>query len=407
MAAIVVSNLSKAYKLYQSRWGRLLNWVFPMSRARYEERWVLRDVNFTVPEGKALGIIGMNGAGKSTLLKMIVGTSIPSTGSVHLNGSVAALLELGMGFHPDCTGRENAIMSLQMQGLNNAQINALLPGIELFSEIGDYFDLPVRVYSSGMQVRLAFAVATSYSPDILIVDEALSVGDAYFQHKSFQRIRQLRKQGTTILLVSHDKSVIQAICDRAILLNDGHVALEGDPETVMNHYNALLAQRDDQAVQHIPLEQSQAIQVVSGSGQININTVQILDREGKRAELLEVGRPVSLHIQLEAVDTVSDLVVGYSIKDRLGQDIFGTNTAYLNYALPSLTAKKVVTIVFDFELNIGPGNYSVSVAVHGGVSHIDNNYQWKDLALVFTVANLDHQPFVGVAFIPPSVRMLP
>jgi lipopolysaccharide transport system ATP-binding protein len=407
MAAIVVTNLSKAYKLYQSRWGRLLNWVFPMSRARYEERWVLRDVNFTVPEGKALGIIGMNGAGKSTLLKMIVGTSIPSTGSVHLNGSVAALLELGMGFHPDCTGRENAIMSLQMQGLNNAQINALLPGIELFSEIGDYFDLPVRVYSSGMQVRLAFAVATSYSPDILIVDEALSVGDAYFQHKSFQRIRQLRKQGTTILLVSHDKSVIQAICDRAILLNDGHVALEGDPETVMNHYNALLAQRDDQAVQHIPLEQSQAIQVVSGSGQININAVQILDREGKRAELLEVGRPVSLHIQLEAVDTVSDLVVGYSIKDRLGQDIFGTNTAYLNYALPSLTAKKMVTIVFDFELNIGPGNYSVTVAVHGAESHIDNNYQWKDLALVFTVINRDHYPFVGVAFIPPSVRMLP
>lgn len=407
MAAITVNNLGKAYKLYQSRWGRLLNWVFPIFRPRYDERWVLRDISFTVPVGKALGIIGMNGAGKSTLLKMIVGTSVPNTGSVQLNGSVAALLELGMGFHPDCTGRENAIMSLQMQGLSNVQINALLPSIESFSEIGDYFDLTVRVYSSGMQVRLAFAVATSYSPDVLIVDEALSVGDAYFQHKSFQRIRQLREQGTTILLVSHDKSVIQAICDRAILLNDGRVALEGDPETVMNHYNALLSQRDDQAVQHIPLEQSQAIQVVSGSGQININAVQILDREGECAELLEVGRQVSLHIQLEAMDTVSDLVVGYSIKDRLGQDIFGTNTAYLNYALPSLPAKKIVTVVFDFALNIGPGNYSVTVAVHGSESHIDNNYQWKDLALVFTVINRIHQPFVGVAFIPPSVRMLP
>ncbi|MEI6181414.1 MAG: ATP-binding cassette domain-containing protein, partial [Chloroflexales bacterium] len=180
-----------------------------------------------------VGIVGINGAGKSTLLKMITGTTQPSAGSVHMTGRVAALLELGMGFHPDFTGRQNALMAGQLLGLSTHEIEQLMPEIEAFAEIGEYLDQPVRVYSSGMQMRLAFSVATARRPDILIVDEALSVGDAYFQHKSFERIRAYGKQGTTLLIVSHDKGSIQGICDRAILLDAGRLSMEGAPDAVM------------------------------------------------------------------------------------------------------------------------------------------------------------------------------
>jgi lipopolysaccharide transport system ATP-binding protein len=229
MGKITVSGLGKAYKQYSSRWSRLADWVFPRKANRYKLKWVIEDLNFSVESGEALGIIGINGAGKSTLLKMIVGTVQPSTGSIETSGKVAALLELGMGFHPDFTGRQNALMAGQLLGYSTEEMNRLMPEIESFAEIGDYIEKPVRIYSSGMQMRLAFSVATAHRPDVLIIDEALSVGDAYFQHKSFDRIREFRKLGTTLLIVSHDKGAIQSICDRAILLNAGQLAMEGEP----------------------------------------------------------------------------------------------------------------------------------------------------------------------------------
>lgn len=229
MGTITVSNLGKAYKQYPTRWSRLVEWLDPRRKQHHTLHWVLRDVNFTVRAGEALGIIGINGAGKSTLLKMIVGTTQPTVGSVTMTGRVAALLELGMGFHPDFTGRQNVMMAGQLLGYSVDELLALMPEIEAFAEIGEYIDQPVRVYSSGMQVRLAFSVATARRPDVLIVDEALSVGDAYFQHKSFDRIREFRTQGTTLLIVAHDKAAIQAICDHAILLNAGRLEMEGRP----------------------------------------------------------------------------------------------------------------------------------------------------------------------------------
>jgi lipopolysaccharide transport system ATP-binding protein len=192
MGTITVTNLGKAYKQYPSRWSRLAEWLLPGDKPRHNLHWVLQDINFTVNPGEAVGIVGINGAGKSTLLKMITGTTQPTTGSVQLTGRVAALLELGMGFHPDFTGRQNAFMAGQLLGFSVEEIARLMPNIEAFAEIGDYIDQPVRVYSSGMQMRLAFSVATATRPDILIVDEALSVGDAYFVHKSFGRIKQFR-----------------------------------------------------------------------------------------------------------------------------------------------------------------------------------------------------------------------
>jgi len=191
----------------------------------------------------------MNGAGKSTLLKVITGTIQPTSGQVILSGKVAAMLELGMGFHPEFTGRQNVVMASQLLGLSDSEIKDLMPSIEAFAEIGSYIDEPVRTYSSGMQARLAFSVATAVRPDILIVDEALSVGDTYFQHKSFDRIREFRKQGTTLLIVSHDKQAIQAVCDRAILLKSGRLAMEGRPEEVMDFYNASLADYQGQTIE--------------------------------------------------------------------------------------------------------------------------------------------------------------
>ncbi|MGL4220012.1 MAG: ABC transporter ATP-binding protein, partial [Shewanella sp.] len=245
MGMITVNRLGKAYKQYPTRWSRLAEWILPGKKPRHSLKWVMQDVSFTVRPGEAVGIIGINGAGKSTLLKMITGTTQPTTGSISLQGRVAALLELGMGFHPDFTGRQNVYVAGQLLGLTMAEISRLMPDIEAFAEIGEYINSPVRVYSSGMQMRLAFSVATAVRPDILIVDEALSVGDAYFQHKSFERIREYSKQGTTLLIVSHDKQAIQSICNRAILLNAGRVAMEGDPEAVMDYYNALLADRQN------------------------------------------------------------------------------------------------------------------------------------------------------------------
>ncbi|MDO9164202.1 MAG: ATP-binding cassette domain-containing protein [Methylococcaceae bacterium] len=269
MGTISITNLGKAYKQYPTRWSRLVEWFVPFSKPQHQLKWVLQDINFTVNPGEAVGIIGINGAGKSTLLKMIVGTTQPTTGSINITGRVAALLELGMGFHPDFTGRQNTYLAGQLLGMSVEEITSLMPEIEAFAEIGDYMDQPVRVYSSGMQMRVAFSIATARRPDVLIVDEALSVGDTYFQHKSFDRIREFRKQGTTLLIVSHDKSAIQSICDRAILLNEGKLAMQGQPEAVMDYYNAMIAHKENSKIEQIVLDIGK-VQTISGTGEAEI-----------------------------------------------------------------------------------------------------------------------------------------
>lgn len=240
---ISISNLGKCYKVYENRNDRLKEWLLPFLGKRHTEKWVLKGINLEIGAGEAVGIIGMNGAGKSTLLKIITGTTVPTTGSVHFEGSVAALLELGLGFHPDFSGRQNVYMSGQLLGYSMEEIDANMAAIEAFAEIGEAIDAPVRTYSSGMQVRLAFSVATMRRPDILIVDEALSVGDSYFQHKSFGRIKEFCDAGTTLLLVSHDVGAIQAVCDRAVFLEKGEIRMVGEPQAVMDYYNAMLGDR--------------------------------------------------------------------------------------------------------------------------------------------------------------------
>ncbi|MCA8336429.1 ABC transporter ATP-binding protein [Burkholderia multivorans] len=406
MGTITVTNLGKAYKQYPTRWSRLVEWLDPRGKDHHTLHWVLRDVNFSVSAGEALGIIGINGAGKSTLLKMIVGTTQPTVGSVTTTGRVAALLELGMGFHPDFTGRQNVMMAGQLLGYSVDELTTLMPEIEAFAEIGEYIDQPVRVYSSGMQMRLAFSVATARRPDVLIVDEAMSVGDAYFQHKSFDRIREFGKLGTTLLIVAHDKAAIQAICDRAILLNAGRLEMEGPPEAVMDFYNAMLAERENSEVRQEKLE-SGAVQTVSGTGEAVIDDVALLDQSGQPVEVIGVGQRVTLRVKVRCVHAIPELVVGYMIKDRLGQTVFGTNTYHLKQVLADLVEGQLVELHFEFRANIGVGSYSVAVALHTGDAHLANNYQWRDHALVFNVVNIKMDDFVGVAWLPTTVRSLP
>lgn len=403
MGSITATNLGKAYKVYPSRFARLKEWLIPFSKPHHTVKWILQDINFTVNPGEAVGIIGVNGAGKSTLLKMLTGTTQPTTGSVQTTGRVAALLELGIGFHPEFTGRQNAFMAGQLLGMSAEEIRQLMPQIEAFAEIGDYMDHPVRVYSSGMQMRLAFSVATVRRPDILIVDEALSVGDAYFQHKSFERIRQFRKDGTTLLIVSHDKAAIQSICDGAILLNDGGIAMQGEPEAVMDYYNALLAERANQTVrQHTTTDGK--IQTTSGTGEATIEEIVLLGEKNERVETISVGSTVTLCVKARIHAAIPRLVLGYMIKDRLGQPVYGTNTHHLGCALENLTMDRSVEFRFKFSANLGPGDYSIAVALQGTDTHLSSNFEWRDLALIFSVVNTSKNNFVGVAWLPPQLE---
>jgi lipopolysaccharide transport system ATP-binding protein len=404
MGTITVTNLGKAYKQYPTRWSRLAEWVSPRHKARHSLKWVLQGINFTVNPGEAVGIIGINGAGKSTLLKMITGTTQPTTGGVRITGRVAALLELGMGFHPDFTGRQNTFMAGQLLGYSVEEITRLMPEIEAFAEIGEYIDQPVRVYSSGMQMRLAFSVATAHRPDVLIVDEALSVGDTYFQHKSFERIREFRKQGTTLLIVSHDKLSIQSICDRAILLNAGKLDMEGEPEAVMDYYNAMLADHQNQTVkQEVTVDGK--IQTISGTGEATVTDIALLDVNGQRLEMVDVGQPVILRVLVKTNCDLERLVLGYGIKDRLGQVIYGTNTDLKKQVLEHVPAASNIRFEIAFPANLGPGTYSVQTALCSTDTHLVNNYEWRDLALVFSVININKPMFVGVAWIDPAIAI--
>ena len=401
MGKLVVSHVGKAYKRYAGKWARMREWV--SGKPRHDKAWVLRDIHFTVNPGEAVGIVGVNGAGKSTLLKIITGTTQPSSGSVHTEGRVAALLELGMGFHPDFTGRQNVFMAGQLLGLHSDEIAACLPAIEAFAEIGDYIDRPVRTYSSGMQMRLAFSVATAVRPAVLIVDEALSVGDAYFQHKSFSKIREFREQGTTLLIVSHDRSAIQSLCDRAILLERGFVIKDGPPEEVMDFYNALIAERENATVEVKRLDDGRA-QTTSGTGEARVASIELRNEQGETVEYVNVGEQVRLEVKIRLHADLPELVFGYMIKDRLGQSVFGTNTHHLKVEMAQLKKDELLTLVFSFPANIGLGSYSVSTALHVADTHLATNYEWRDQALMFNVVNVNRDQFVGVNWIPPLVE---
>lgn len=391
-----VKNLGKAYRQWGGELRRIAAWFFPRVKPR-SEHWVLRDVNFSIGPGEAVGIVGQNGAGKSTLLKLITGTTQPTAGSAHMRGRVAAILELGMGFNPDLTGRQNAYHSAGLMGYTLAQINAVMPEIEAFAEIGAYFDQAVRTYSSGMQMRVAFSVATAFRPDLLIVDEALSVGDSYFQHKSFDRIRQFRAEGVSIMLVTHSMSDVRTLCDRVILLEKGRVLRDGAPDEVVDFYNAMVAEKENAS---ITVEQKRAqngwLLTKSGTGEARVSALHLRDAaSGEEVAVARVGQAVELVLDASIHADIPRLVLGYMIRDKQGHVVWGTNTWHTRQVERELHAGEVVTFRLPFTCTLGPGSYSVSPALVSTDNHLTDNYQWVDNLLVFDVLNVEHDYFIG------------
>lgn len=384
MAAITVSNLGKAYKQYPHRWSRLLEWLFPGNKPRHQLKWVLQDVSFTVQPGEAVGIVGVNGAGKSTLLKMITGTVKPTTGSVQVHGRVAALLELGMGFHPDFTGRQNVIMAGQLLGLALEEITALMPEIEAFADIGDYIDQPVRVYSSGMQVRLAFAVSTAVRPDILIVDEALSVGDAAFQRKCFRRIEDYRASGTTLLFVTHEVETVKKLCDKALHIRSGRLLQFGAARPVCDEYERTLFGKprrgslsdiDARTGSSAPTASFDPTLLAScamtyGNGKAAISNIRFEDANGQRVNVTQTGGHLFFVFHVSIGDEeIEDPCVNMQVKTADGVVIYGVNTEHLSEDGIEMTPGKDYQVSFKLDNRLAPGIYFLTSGIkEGGIS---------------------------------------
>ena len=397
-----VQNICKTYLDYESNFKRFASW-FSNNKEEKNVKTVLKDVSFDVGAGEVVGLIGQNGAGKSTLLKIISHTLKPSSGRVTSGAKISSILELGMGFHGDLTGRQNAYQSCSLMGYSKEQIDEIITYIEDFAEIGEYFDYPVRIYSSGMQMRLAFSVVTANRPDILIIDEALSVGDVYFQHKSFDKIKEFKSLGTTLIIVSHDSGAIKSICDRVILLEKGQILKDGEPEAVLDYYNALISKKQDVQISQVALENGK-IATISGNKKACIKNVEILDAAGKKIQNLEVGKKIKLKVTVQANENLPSLVLGYQIKNRFSQVVYGTNTYHLKQALKNLKKGEEYDFSFEFDANLGVGSFSVTIALHDSDNHLQNNYEWRDNAIIFNVVNFSKPDFVGLAYLEPSLE---
>nr|WP_314566360.1 ABC transporter ATP-binding protein [uncultured Campylobacter sp.] len=398
-----VQNICKTYLDYESNFKRFASW-FSKNKEEKNVKTVLKDVSFDVGAGEVVGLIGQNGAGKSTLLKIISHTLKPSSGRVTSSAKISSILELGMGFHGDLTGRQNAYQSCSLMGYSKEQIDEIIAYIEDFAEIGEYFDYPVRIYSSGMQMRLAFSVVTANRPDILIIDEALSVGDVYFQHKSFDKIKEFKSLGTTLIIVSHDSGAIKSICDRVILLEKGQILKDGEPEAVLDYYNALISKKQDVQISQIALENGKTA-TISGNKKACIKNVEILDTAGKKIQNLEVGKKIKLKVTVQANENLPSLVLGYQIKNRFSQVVYGTNTYHLKQALKNLKKGEEYDFSFEFDANLGVGSFSVTLALHDSDNHLQNNYEWRDNAIIFNVVNFSKPDFVGLAYLEPSLEI--
>lgn len=398
-----VQNICKTYLDYESNFKRFASW-FSKNKEEKNVKTVLKNVSFDVGAGEVVGLIGQNGAGKSTLLKIISHTLKPSSGRVTSGAKISSILELGMGFHGDLTGRQNAYQSCSLMGYSKEQIDEIIAYIEDFAEIGEYFDYPVRIYSSGMQMRLAFSVVTANRPDILIIDEALSVGDVYFQHKSFDKIKEFKSLGTTLIIVSHDSGAIKSICDRVILLEKGQILKDGEPEAVLDYYNALISKKQDVQISQVALENGKTA-TISGNKKACIKNVEILDAAGKKIQNLEVGKKIKLKVTVQANENLPSLILGYQIKNRFSQVVYGTNTYHLKQALKNLKKGEEYDFSFEFDANLGVGSFSVTIALHDSDNHLQNNYEWRDNAIIFNVVNFSKPDFVGLAYLEPSLEI--
>lgn len=421
---IRVESLSKRYEIYDAPRDRLKQFVLPRVQRMlgrqpvqyFREFWAVKNVSFEVRRGETVGIIGRNGSGKSTLLQMLCGTLSPTFGGIQVHGRVAALLELGSGFNPEFTGRENVYLSGTVLGLTVAEIDSRFDDIAAFADIGDFIEQPVKTYSSGMMVRLAFAVIAHVDASILVVDEALAVGDAFFTQKCMRFFREFMARGT-LLFVSHDTSSIKSLCSRAIWLDRGQVMQEGSPKEVCERYLEAYYESANQITRpkskspagtvpeaRLPLRDQRLAfinasnlrndlrvfafdpQAASfGAGGARIMNVQLLDEQDRPLSWIVGGEMVTLQIRVEAREVLDSPIVGFYVKDRLGQTLFGDNS-YLSYRARPLRCEtgRVVEVRFRFEMPIMPyGDYSIATAVATGTQEEHVQHQWIHDALLF------------------------
>lgn len=407
--AISVTGLSKCYSIFDRPSHRLLQSLLGKSQKLYREFWALREVSFTVARGETLGIIGRNGSGKSTLLQLLAGTLTPSQGTVQVIGKVAALLELGSGFNPEFTGRENVYMNAAILGLTKAQIDERIQMIEDFAEIGEFIDQPVRSYSSGMVMRLAFAVMAHVDAEILIIDEALSVGDAFFTQKCMRFLRNFKQHGT-LLFVSHDDGAVTGLCDRAIWLESGRLKVEGDAKSVMSAYlETLIAQRQGRMqsadvakpagprarrdprqdlLNHSNIRNDLEVAPFSpegGFGAMNatLEVVALCDTDGNELSWVVGGELVRLRVNAVVNEPIDKPIVGFYLKDRLGQLLFGDNTylSTLDCELPGGIGRRYVA-TFEFVMpRLQVGDYFVTVGISSGTQEAHVVQHWVHEAI--------------------------
>jgi ABC-type polysaccharide/polyol phosphate transport system ATPase subunit len=399
--ALRVENVSKQYRIYEHPGDRLKESLTRGRWKRHREFWALRDVSFEIEAGTTTGIIGPNGSGKSTLLQIITGTLEPTHGQVQHEGRIAALLELGAGFNPEFTGLENVFLNAALMGFSRSETQARLPEIERFAEIGDFLEQPVKTYSSGMYIRLAFAIAVSADPEILIVDEALSVGDAVFQQRCLRRIKEMQERGATILFVSHDSHAIRALCTRAILLNGGRMEADDVPPKVLNRYQRLIMSREAayEATQDGSLEPGAGEAAAwededgapplrytyrHGDGTAEILSVAVLDASHRPTEIVETGESLLLRVRARLNADVDDLVCGFLIRNRLGIHVYGTNTDIQQTDFGPIKSGEVVEVIFAFNCWLGTGEFSITIALHSahGIS-----FDWADDVMFLRVVS--------------------
>ena len=394
--ALRVHGVAKQYRTYARPGDRLKESLTRGRLQRHKEFWALHSISFELDKGDIVGIIGPNGCGKSTLLQIIAGTLEPTHGEVWHEGRISALLELGAGFDPEFTGAENVFMNASLLGLSRRETDALFPQIERFAEIGDFLYQPVKTYSSGMYVRLAFAIASSVEPDILIIDEALAVGDAVFQHRCLRRIKDLHERGTTVLFVSHDAAAVRALCSRAILLNQGRMISDGAPAEVLNHYQEIVMEREQayeaesESLADGGAAQAESFEPLSfsyrhGNRSAEIVVAELADATHRRVEIVDTGAPVTMKISARFNADVDQPVIGFLIRNRHGISAFGTNTNEQQLEIGAVHRGEIVEVTFAFSCWLGIDDYSISCAVH---SRDGEAYDWLDGVRFFRVTSL-------------------
>ena len=377
---ISVQHLSKMYKLYDKPSDRLKESLGLSRKKKYREHYALHDVNFDIQEGECVGIIGVNGSGKSTILKIITGVLAPTTGEVKVNGRISALLELGAGFNTEYSGLENVYLNGTMIGFSEEEIDAKLDDILAFADIGDYIHQPVKTYSSGMFVRLAFAVAINIDPEILIVDEALSVGDVFFQAKCYHKFEEFKKQGKTILFVTHDLSSVSKYCDRVILLNKGVKLDEGSPKEMVDLYKQLLVGQE-------PVKQKKegedglakaAVSSIShghflpnpntleyGDKQAEIVDFAIKDDKGMFTNTIEKGSTFQILMKVRFNEQIQEPIMAYTFKNIRGTELTGTNTLFEKAQVPEPAPGGICTVTFTQKMDLQGGEYLLSFGCTG------------------------------------------